>query len=341
MNSLPPASETLWLRFQHHRRGYWSLWIGIILFITSLSAEFIANDKPLLLSYQNKILLPLMVDYSESVFGGDFLTATDYQDPFIIQQIQQHGWAIWPPVRFSYNTPDFATRQPFPSPPSRHHILGTNDNGHDVLANILYGLKFSLLFGLILTLFSTVIGIFVGAIQGYYAGYVDLWGQRFIEIWSGLPGLILIILLSDIIPAGFWRLLCIALLFGWIHPAGVVRAAFLRTRSQNYILAARAIGANNRTIITNHLLPHASAAILAFLPFTFCGAVTLLASLDFLGFGLPQDSPSLGRLLLQGKNNPEAPWIGITAFLTVAILLCLLIFIGEAIRDACNPQRLC
>lgn len=339
MNLLNPITQARWARFKHNRRGYWSLWVFISLFMISLFAELIANDKPLLLSYQQKIYLPFIVNYSETTFGGELATATDYNDPFVMQQIKKYGWAIWPPVHFSYDTINFATQQPFPSPPSQHNLLGTSDNGSDVLANIIYGLRISLLFGLTLTLFSSVIGISVGAIQGYYGGQVDLWGQRFIEVWSGVPALFLIILLSSIVQPGFWWLLAVTVLFGWMGLVGVVRAEFLRVRNYDYIRAARAMGINDRTIMIRHILPNAMVATLTFLPFILCGAISTLTSLDFLGFGLPQGSPSLGALLLQGKNNLQAPWLSITAFLVLAILLSILIFIGEAIRDAFDPSK--
>ncbi len=340
MSQLNAMHQAYWVRFKNNRRGYWSLWIVVLLFITSLFAELIANDKPLLVSYRNKIYLPVMMNYSETTFGGELATVTDYQDPFITQQIDQYGWAIWPPVRFSYNSINFSTTQPFPSPPSRYNLLGTNDHGSDVLANVIYGLRLSLLFGLTLTLISSTLGITIGAIQGYYGGHIDLWGQRFIEIWSGMPLLFIIILLSSIVQPGFWWLLFITVLFSWMGLVSVVRTAFLKIRHCDYVRAARAMGVNNRTIMVRHLLPHAMIAVLTVLPFTFCGAITLLAYLDFLGFGLPPGSPSLGMLLLQGKMNLQAPWLGITAFLTMAILLSLLIFIGEATRDACDPHRL-
>ncbi len=339
MSRLNPINQERWTRFKRNRRGYWSLWILALLFITSLFAELIANDKPLLVSYQGKIYLPFIVDYSETTFGGELATATDYQDRFVIQQIKKQGWIIWSPIRFSYNSIHFATTEPFPSPPSRHNLLGTNDNGSDVLATILYGLRISLLFGLALTLLSSAIGVCIGALQGYYAGSIDLWGQRFIEVWAGMPGLFLIILLSSIVQPDFWWLLAISVVFGWMGLVGVVRAEFLRTRNYDYIRAARAMGVNDRTIMMRHMLPNAMVATLTFLPFILCGAVTTLTSLDFLGFGLPPDSPSLGALLLQGRNNLQAPWLGISSFLVLAILLSLLIFIGEAVRDAFNPAR--
>ncbi|CAI0716349.1 ABC transporter permease [Serratia quinivorans] len=339
MSRLSPINQARWARFCRNRRGYWSLWIFLVLFILSLGANLIANDRPLLVRYQGNLYLPFIIDYSETTFGGELNTATDYQDPFVIKQIDSHGWAVWPPIRFSYDTINFATEVPFPSAPSRQNLLGTDGNGSDVLARVLYGFRISMLFGLALTLFSSVIGVCVGAIQGYYGGRVDLWGQRFIEVWSGMPTLFLIILLSSIVQPNFWWLLGITILFGWMSLVGVVRAEFLRTRNYDYIRAARAMGVPDRVIMYRHMLPNAMVATLTFLPFILCGSITTLTSLDFLGFGLPIGSPSLGELLLQGKNNLQAPWLGITAFLVLAVLLSLLIFIGEAVRDAFDPSK--
>ncbi|MEX0631687.1 microcin C ABC transporter permease [Serratia ureilytica] len=273
----------------------------------------IANDKPLLVRYEGRLYLPFMISYSETAFGGELNTEADYQDPFVQRQIERHGWAVWAPIRFSYDTINFATEVPFPSPPSRHNLLGTDSNGGDVLARVLYGFRISMLFGLALTLFSSLIGVCVGATQGYYGGRFDLWGQRFIEVWSGMPTLFLIILLSSIVQPNFWWLLGITILFGWMSLVGVVRAEFLRTRNFDYI-RARAMGVPDRVIMSRHMLPNAMVATLTFLPFILCGSITTLTSLDFLGFGLPIGSPSLGELLLQGKNNLQAPWLGITAF---------------------------
>lgn len=336
---LNPINQARWQRFKTNRRGYWSMWIFLLVFIMSLGSELIANDKPLLLRYDQHWYTPFLVNYPETTFGGDFKTATDYQDPLIRSNIEQHGWAIWAPIRYSYNSINFATEVPFPSPPSVHHWLGTNENGNDILAQVLYGLRVSILFGLMLTVLSSVIGITVGATQGFYGGKVDLIGQRFIEVWSGMPTLFLIILLSSVVQPNFWWLLAITVIFGWMGLVGVVRAEFLRTRNFDYIRAARAMGVGDRTIMLRHMLPNAMVATLTFLPFILCGAITTLTSLDFLGFGLPTGSPSLGSLLLQGKNNLQAPWLGITAFAVLAILLSLLIFMFEAVRDAFDPSK--
>ncbi|WP_105631415.1 microcin C ABC transporter permease [Cronobacter dublinensis] len=339
MMGLNPVNQARWARFRHNRRGYWSLWIFAVIFVLSLFSELIANDKPLAVRYQDRWYFPLVAHYSESDFGGPLATPADYQDPWLQQRLQANGWVLWAPIRFSGTAINFASDRPFPAPPSAQNWLGTDANGGDVLARILYGTRISLLFGLMLTLCSSVIGITVGAIQGYYGGRVDLFGQRIIEIWSGMPTLFLIILLSSVVQPGFWWLLLITVLFGWMTLVGVVRAEFLRTRNFDYIRAAQALGVSDRAIIWRHMLPNAMVATLTFLPFILCGSITVLTELDFLGFGLPLGSPSLGELLLQGKNNLEAPWLGLTAFFSLAILLSLLIFIGEAVRDAFDPSK--
>ena len=319
MSFFSPVNQARWARFRHNRRGYWSLWLFLALFACSLCAELIANDKPLLVQYRGSFYVPLLKNYSETTFGGSFATAADYQDPWLQKRL--------------------ADNAPFPSPPSGQNWLGTDANGGDVLARILYGTRISILFGLLLTFFSSVLGVMAGAVQGYYGGKIDLWGQRFIEVWSGMPTLFLIILLSSVVQANFWWLLAITVLFGWMTLVGVVRAEFLRTRNYDYIRAAQALGVSDRAIILRHMLPNAMVATLTFLPFILCSSITTLTSLDFLGFGLPLGSPSLGELLLQGKNNLQAPWLGIAAFLSVAVLLTLLIFIGEAVRDAFDPSK--
>ncbi|NEG61842.1 ABC transporter permease subunit [Pantoea agglomerans] len=337
--TLSPLNQQRWQRFRHNRRGYWSLWIFLIIFLLSMGAELIANDKPLLVHYQQRWTVPLLFDYSETDYGGALATAADYQDPWLRQRIEQSGWAIWAPIRFSDNTINFATGVPFPSPPSAQNWLGTDANGGDVMARLLYGTRISLLFGLMLTLFSSIIGIVVGAVQGYFGGRIDLIGQRLIEVWSGMPALFLLILLSSVIQPGFWWLLLVTVAFGWMSLVSVVRAEFLRTRNFDYIRAAQALGVSDGRIMLRHMLPNAMVATLTFLPFILCGSITTLTSLDFLGFGLPLGSPSLGELLLQGKNNLQAPWLGLAGFFTLAILLSLLIFIGEAVRDAFDPGK--
>lgn len=334
---LSPVNQQRWLRFRHNRRGYWSLWIFLVIFVLSLGADLLANEKPLLVRYQQRWFVPLLVSYSESDFGGALPTAADYQDPWLQKQLNEKGWALWAPVRFSDSTINFATSTPFPSPPSAQNWLGTDASGGDVLARLLYGTRISLLFGIMLTLFSSVIGIIVGAVQGYFGGRIDLIGQRVIEVWSGMPALFLLILLSSVIQPNFWWLLLVTVIFGWMGLVSVVRAEFLRTRNFDYIRAARALGVSDGRIMLRHMLPNAMVATLTFLPFILCGSIATLTSLDFLGFGLPVGSPSLGELLLQGKNNLQAPWLGLAGFFTLAILLSLLIFIGEAVRDAFDP----
>lgn len=334
---LSPVNQQRWLRFRHNRRGYWSLWIFLVIFVLSLGADLLANEKPLLVHYQQRWFVPLLVSYSESDFGGALPTAADYQDPWLQKQLNEKGWALWAPIRFSDSTINFATSTPFPSPPSAQNWLGTDASGGDVLARLLYGTRISLLFGIMLTLFSSVIGIIVGAVQGYFGGRIDLIGQRVIEVWSGMPALFLLILLSSVIQPNFWWLLLVTVIFGWMGLVSVVRAEFLRTRNFDYIRAARALGVSDGRIMLRHMLPNAIVATLTFLPFILCGSIATLTSLDFLGFGLPVGSPSLGELLLQGKNNLQAPWLGLAGFFTLAILLSLLIFIGEAVRDAFDP----
>ncbi|MEA9389211.1 microcin C ABC transporter permease [Acerihabitans sp. TG2] len=336
---MSPANQARWARFRENKRGYWSLWLFLVLFILSLGSELVANDKPLLVRYEGRFYSPLLFNYSETTFGGQFATPADYRDPYLASRLAAHGWVLWAPIRYNYHTINFATERPFPSPPTRQNWLGTDSAGKDVLANLLYGFRLSMLFGLALTVFSSLLGIIAGATQGYYGGRLDLWGQRFIEVWSGMPTLFLIILLSSVVPPNFWWLLGITILFGWMSLVGVVRAEFLRTRNFDYIRAAQAMGVSDSMIMLRHMLPNAMVATLTFLPFILCGSITTLTSLDFLGFGLPIGSPSLGNLLLEGKNNLQAPWLGITAFVMLALVLSLLIFIGEAIRDAFDPSK--
>ena len=359
---LSPLNQRRWRNFKANRRGWWSLWLFMFLFIGSLFAEFISNDKPILVSYKGEILMPVLVDYPEEKFGG-FYAVTDYRDPVIQDEINQNGWAIWPPVRYSYRTVNNEIPEAAPSKPfwlmskeqrcSRYaegvndpnctignmNWLGTDDQARDVFARALYGFRISVLFGLILTAFSGVIGVTAGAVQGYFGGWVDLIFQRFIEIWSSIPVLYLLLIIAAILPPGFWVLLFIMLLFSWVSFVGVVRAEFLRARNFEYVNAARSLGVNNRTIMWRHLLPNAMVATLTFLPFILNGSITTLTSLDFLGFGLPPGSASLGEMLAQGKNNLQAPWLGITGFIVISLMLSLLIFVGEAVRDAFDPRK--
>ncbi|HTS90880.1 MAG TPA: ABC transporter permease [Stellaceae bacterium] len=325
--------------FRSHRRGYWSLWIFLACFAVSLFSEFIANDRPLLVSYKGELYYPIFHDYPETTFGGFFPTDTHYRDPEVADEIRSKGWMLFPLIPFSYDTINKELTGTAPSPPSATNWLGTDDVGRDVLARLLYGFRISVLFALVLTLLSSAIGVAAGAVQGYFGGLTDLLFQRFIEIWSGLPVLYMLIILSSIVQPNFWWLLGLMLLFSWMSLVDLVRAEFLRARNFDYVRAARALGVGNFTIIVRHVLPNAMVATVTFMPFLLSGAVTVLTSLDFLGFGLPVGSPSLGELLAQAKNNLRAPWLGITAFLTLSIMLTLLVFIGEAVRDALDPRK--
>jgi microcin C transport system permease protein len=335
-----PLTHRRFENFRRNRRGFWSLWIFLVLFGLSLVAEFIANDRPLLVSYGGRFYFPIFADYPETTFGGELPTDADYRDPFVQQHIAEKGWMVWPPIPFSYHTINYTLPSPAPAPPSAVNWLGTDDQGRDVTARLIYGFRISVLFGLALTLSSSVIGVAAGAVQGYYGGLTDLMFQRFIEIWSGLPVLYLLIILSSIIEPNFWWLLCIMLLFSWMALVDLVRAEFLRARNFDYVRAARALGVSNPVIIRRHVLPNAMVATLTFLPFILNGSITTLTSLDFLGFGLPPGSPSLGELLAQGKANLQAPWLGLTTFFVLAVTLSLLIFIGEAVRDAFDPRKI-
>ena len=334
----PPVRRN-WARFRQHRRGYWSLWIFLTLFALSLGAEVVANDKPLLVRFEGEFYAPFLKVYPETAFGGDFETEAEYRDPFVRNLIEANGWMVWPPIRFSFDTINYDLTTPAPAPPSGQNWLGTDDQGRDILARIIYGFRISVLFGLCLSVISSVIGICVGALQGYYGGVTDIFGQRFIEVWSGLPVLFLLIILSSFVQPNFWWLLGIMLLFSWTPLVDLVRAEFLRGRNLEYVLAARALGQRNSVIIFRHILPNATVATLTFLPFILNGSIITLTSLDFLGFGLPVGSPSLGELLAQGKNNLHAPWIGLSAFATLSVMLSLLVFVGEAVRDALDPRR--
>lgn len=336
---LTPLTLRRWQNFRANRRGYWSLWIFLVLFAVTLPAEFVANDRPLLVKFEDRFYFPIFRDYPETIFGGDFLTATDYRDPFVRDLIAAEGWMIWPPIRYSYDTINWELPVPAPAPPSRENWLGTDDQGRDVVARLIYGFRLSVLFGLVLTVFSSLIGVAAGAVQGYFGGWTDLLFQRFIEIWTSINALYVLIILAAVIAPNFWILLGILLLFSWVALVGVVRAEFLRGRNFEYVQAARALGVSSAKIMFKHLLPNAMVATLTFMPFLLNGSITTLTSLDFLGFGLPPGSPSLGELLAQGKNNLQAPWLGITAFLVIAIMLSLLVFIGEAVRDAFDPRK--
>ena len=329
-----------WDAFKRNRRGYWSLWLFLLLFFVTLGAEIIANDRPLLVRYEGHFFAPVLIDYPETAFGGEFETATRYRDPYVMELIAAKGWMLWPPIPFSYNTINYDLPQPAPSPPSKTNWLGTDDQGRDVMARVIYGFRISVLFGLTLTILSSLIGVMAGAVQGYFGGLVDLAMQRFIEIWSGMPELYLLIIMASMVVPNFWWLLLLMLLFSWMSLVGVVRAEFLRARNLDYVRAAKALGAHDVTIMFKHVLPNAMVATLTFMPFILSGSITTLTSLDFIGFGLPPGSPSLGELLNQGKNNLQAPWLGFSAFSVIALLLVLLIFIFEAVRDAFDPRKL-
>jgi len=357
-----PINQRRLAAFRANRRAVWSMWIFLVLFLLTLFCELLANDRPILASYKGELLFPVVVNYPESKFGG-FLSQTQYRDPFIADEINANGWMLWPPIRFDYRTVDDALPTAAPSPPSwtldtetrcqdypmgaadpgcnmgNFHWLGTDDQGRDVLTRVLYGFRISVLFGLILTGLSSVVGIFAGAFQGYFGGWPDLIGQRLIEIWSSVPSLYLLLIVSSVIVPSFWSLLIILLLFSWVTLVGVVRAEFLRARNFEYVAAARALGVSNWTIMLRHLLPNAMVATVTFMPFILSGSITTLTSLDFLGYGLPVGSPSLGELLSQGKENLQAPWLGITGFVAISLILTLVVFVGEGVRDAFDPRK--
>ena len=360
---ISPIARRRWQNFKSNRRGYWSFWIFLALFGISLFAEFIANDKPLYVRYEGRSFFPVFFSYPETAFGGEFETAADYRDPYLQKLIADKGGTmIWPPIRYSYNTHNLDLPTPAPSKPTwllteeecrpvverkglkgcrdlEYNWLGTDDQGRDVVARLIYGFRLSVLFGLILTAISSIIGVAAGAVQGYFGGWTDLLFQRFIEIWTSIPSLYLLLIISSVLVSGFFVLLGILLLFSWVALVGLVRAEFLRGRNFEYILAARALGVSNARIMFRHLLPNAMVATMTFLPFILSSSVMTLTALDFLGFGLPPGSPSLGEMLAQGKANVQAPWLGLTGFFTVAIMLSLLIFIGEAVRDAFDPRK--
>ncbi len=337
--SVTPLTRRRLANFRANRRGFWSLWIFLVLFGTTLFSEFIANDKPLLIRYDGSFYFPIFKSYPETTFAGDFPTEANYREAVTQSNIRAKGWMIFPLIPFSYGTINYDLPVPAPAPPSAANWLGTDDQGRDVLARLLYGFRISVLFGLVLTLLSSAIGIAAGAVQGYFGGITDLLFQRFMEIWSGLPILYLLIILSSIVQPNFWWLLGLMLLFSWMSLVDLVRAEFLRARNFDYVRAARALGVSNPVIIFRHVLPNAMVATFTFMPFLLSGGVTTLTSLDFLGFGLPAGSASLGELLAQGKNNLQAPWLGFTAFITLAVMLSLLVFIGEAVRDAFDPRK--
>ena len=336
---MSPLMQARFKKFKKNRLGFSCFILFSLIFILSLGAEFIANDKPLLVKYDQHYYAPVLKTYSETTFGGVFESEADYRDPAVQQLIDAKGWAIWPILRYSYQTPNLDLAVPLPSPPTAQNWLGTDDQGRDVVARILYGLRISLLFGLALTLFASVIGIFIGAIQGYYGGWVDLIGQRILEVWGGLPTLFMIMILVSLFTPSVYWLFLIMLVFGWPALVGLVRAEFLRARNLDYVRAARSLGVRDGTIMFRHILPNAMSSSLSQLPFMLTANITALTALDFLGYGLPPDAASLGELLLQGKNNLNAPWLALSGFFTLALVLSLLIYIGEATRDAFDPRR--
>jgi microcin C transport system permease protein len=361
--ALSPINRRRWQNFKANRRGYWSFWIFLVLFFVSLFAEFIANDKPFMIRVDGKFYFPALVTYAETDFGGEFETAADYRDPYLQKLIGEKGGTMyWPPIRYSYSTHNLDLPTPAPSKPTwllteeqcqpvverkglkscrdlEYNWLGTDDQGRDVVARLIYGFRLSVLFGLILTIISSIIGVAAGAVQGYFGGWTDLLFQRVIEIWTSVPSLYLLLIISSVLAPGFFVLLGILLLFSWVSLVSLVRAEFLRGRNFEYIQAARALGVSNLVIMFRHLLPNAMVATLTFLPFILSSSVMTLTALDFLGFGLPPGSPSLGELLAQGKANVQAPWLGLTGFFSIAIMLSLLIFIGEAVRDAFDARK--
>lgn len=325
--------------FKKNKRALISFYIFLILFIISLLSEFIANDKPLILKYQNSFYFPIFNTYLDKDFGGDFPTPADYKDPFIIKNIEQNGWMLMPIIPFSFNTVDYDINVPTPSVPDTKHWLGTDDEGRDIVARILYGFRLSVIFSFLLTLISSIIGIITGAIQGYFGGKIDLIFQRVMEIWETLPQLFIIIIIASIFTPSFWSLLIILIAFSWLSLTGLVRAEFLRTRNMEYVKAAKAMGASNFRIMFKHILPNAVIATITFVPFLLAEGITALTALDFLGLGLPAEYPSLGDLVRQGKDNLQAPWIGVTIFIVLSMLLSLLIFIGEGVRDAFDTRK--
>ncbi|WP_405123484.1 ABC transporter permease [Pseudomonas sp. M20] len=339
MLTLSPIGQRRWARFKAHRRGWWSLWLFLLLFGTSLGGELVANDKPLLVTYQGDWYFPAFKRYTEQDFGGELPFQPDYRSAQVRQLIEGQGGRLWfAPIPFAFDTVNYDLTEPAPSPPSGDNWLGTDDQARDVLARVIFGTRVSLLFALALTAASALIGIAAGALQGYYGGWVDLIGQRVLEVWSGLPVLYLLIILSGFVEPNFWWLLGIMALFSWLSLVDVVRAEFLRSRGLEYVKAARALGVGDAQVIFRHILPNAMSATLTYLPFILTGAIATLSALDFLGFGMPAGSASLGELIGQGKSNLQAPWLGLTAFFALALILSLLVFIGEACRDAFDPR---
>ena len=336
---ISPLTQRRLRNFRANKRGYWSLWIFLTLFIVALFAEFVANDKPFLVIYEGELYLPAFKAYPETTFGGDFETEADYRDPYVAGLIEAEGGMYWPIIRYNHRTVAWDLPTPAPAPPSAEHWLGTDDQARDVTARLIYGFRISVLFGFTLTILSSIVGVTAGAVQGYFGGWIDLTFQRFIEIWAGLPVLYLLIILASVVEPNFWWLLGLMLLFSWMALVGVVRAEFLRARNLEYVRAARALGVGNPTIMYKHVLPNALAAAFTMIPFILTRSVITLTALDFLGFGLPPDAPSLGRLIKAATSNLQAPWLALTGFFSISILLSLLMFVGEGIRDAFDPRK--
>jgi len=337
--TLTPMTRLRLAKFRANRRGFWSLWLFLLMFVITLFAELVANDRPLVIYHDGAWFFPVLQEYAETEFGGFFPSKANYHDPYVVALIEDQGWMIWPPVRFSFDTVNYDLPVPAPAPPSTENWLGTDDQGRDVVARLIYGFRISVLFGLLLTLLSSLIGVAAGAVQGYFGGWLDLIAQRVLEIWGGLPQLFILIIVSSVIVPGFWTLLIVLLLFSWTSLVGVVRAEFLRARNFDYVRAARALGMSDGKVMVKHVLPNAMVATLTFMPFILSGSIVALTALDFLGLGLPPGSASLGDLLRQGKENLQAPWLGIAGFMVVAVMLSLLVFVGEAVRDAFDPRK--
>ncbi|MCH2284972.1 MAG: ABC transporter permease [SAR324 cluster bacterium] len=336
---MSPITRRRLIQFRANRRGFWSLWIFLGIFLISLFAEGVANDKPLLVIFEDRLYFPVIETVLESEYGGEFATEAEYRDDYVRELIENKGSIYWPLIRYSYDTINYNLPSPAPSFPTKENWIGTDDQGRDVVARLIYGFRISVIFGLVLTILSSIVGVAAGAVQGYFGGRIDILGQRFIEIWSGLPVLFLLIILSSFVEPNFWWLLLIMLLFSWMGLVGVVRAEFLRGRNLEYVRAARALGMSHFRIMSRHILPNAMVATMTFMPFILSGSITTLTALDFLGFGLPPGSPSLGELLAQGKANLHAPWLGISGFAVIALQLSLLVFIGEGVRDAFDPRH--
>ncbi|ALF58700.1 ABC transporter permease [Psychrobacter urativorans] len=338
-SQLNPIWQARLKRFRNNRLGVISLIVFTLVFVVCMAANVIANDKPLIVQYDGAYYFPVVKAYPETTFGGIFETETNYKDPAVQTLINSQGYYVMPPIPFADQTPNVELGIPYPAAPNSQNWLGTDDMGRDVLARILYGLRVSLLFGLALTIAGALIGIIVGAIQGYYGGWIDLAGQRFMEVWGGMPQLFMIIILVSLFSPNITVLFAMMLLFGWMGLVGLVRAEFLRARNFDYVRAARNLGVSDGQIMLRHILPNALASSLSQLPFILTANIIALTSLDFLGYGLPPGSPSLGELMVQGKNNLDAPWLALSGFFSLTLVLSLLIFIGEALRDAFDPRR--